>query len=193
MKHPKPPDSFLRQNFLRQLQKLWPAIKGSLAQVRKPCIRPNCPACARDDKHPAFILSFTDKGRRRCMYVPAELVPQGKGVVSMTTFVRHIPIVLAVVLILQFCAPPAVAQYNAGLQGTVTDPNGGVIPEATVKLTSQETGFVHTVTTTGEGVYSITGLAPGKYSLSVEKAGFSKKVFSEVVIGAEAMQAVNVG
>src|ERR1022692_3591403 len=111
----------------------------------------------------------------------------------MTTFVRHIPIVLAVVLILQFCAPPAVAQYNAGLQGTVTDPNGGVIPEATVKLTSQETGFVHTVTTTGEGVYSITGLAPGKYSLSVEKAGFSKKVFSEVVIGAEAMQAVNVG
>ena len=76
MKHPKTPDSALRQNFLRQLQKLWPAIKGSLAQVRKPCIRPNCPACARGDKHPAFILSFTDKGRRRCMYVPAGLVPQ---------------------------------------------------------------------------------------------------------------------
>ena len=68
-------DSSLRQNFLRQLPKLWPAIKGSLAEVRKPCIRPNCPACARGDKHPAFILSFTDKGRRRCMYVPAELVP----------------------------------------------------------------------------------------------------------------------
>ncbi len=76
MKHPKTPDSALRQNFLRQLLRLWPAIKGSLAQVRKPCIRPNCPACARGDKHPAFILSFTDKGRRRCMYVPAELVPQ---------------------------------------------------------------------------------------------------------------------
>lgn len=66
----------LRQNFLRQLEQLWPAIKGSLAQVRKPCIRPNCPACARGDKHPAFILAFTDKGKRRCMYVPAELVPQ---------------------------------------------------------------------------------------------------------------------
>jgi hypothetical protein len=76
MKRPKAPDSALRQDFLRQLQKLWPAIKGSLAQVRKPCIRPNCPACARGDKHPAFILSFTDKGRRRCMYVPAELVSQ---------------------------------------------------------------------------------------------------------------------
>src|SRR5512136_284770 len=69
-------DPNLRRHFLRQLEKLWPAIKGSLAEIRKPCIRPNCPACARGDKHPAFILSFTDKGRRRCMYVPTELVPQ---------------------------------------------------------------------------------------------------------------------
>jgi len=69
-------DALLRRNFLRRLEKLWPAIKGSLAEVRKPCIRPNCAACARGDKHPAFILSLTDKGRRRCMYVPAEFVPQ---------------------------------------------------------------------------------------------------------------------
>jgi hypothetical protein len=69
-------DDALRESFLRQLQRLWPAIKGSLAEVRKPCIRPNCPACARGDKHAAFILSFTDQGRRRCMYVPAELVPR---------------------------------------------------------------------------------------------------------------------
>ena len=76
MKNPTDPDSNLRQRFVHQFEKLWPAIKGSLAEVRKPCIRPNCPACARGDRHPAFILSFTDKGRRRCMYVPAELVPQ---------------------------------------------------------------------------------------------------------------------
>jgi len=76
MPNSKSPDTLLRQNFLRQLAKLWPPIKGSLAEVRKPCIRPNCPACARGDKHPAYILSFTDKGRRRCMYVPTELVPQ---------------------------------------------------------------------------------------------------------------------
>src|SRR3977135_2658710 len=75
MTPPPSPHSALRQNFLRNLEKLWPAIKGSLAEVRKPCIRPNCPACARGDKHPAFILTFTEKGRRRCMYVPAELVP----------------------------------------------------------------------------------------------------------------------
>lgn len=65
----------VQKYFQRQLLPLWPALKGSLAQVRKPCIRPNCPACARGDKHPAFLFSFTENGRRRCMYVPAELVP----------------------------------------------------------------------------------------------------------------------
>ena len=76
MTNSKPSDSNLRHSFLRQLAKLWPAIKGSLAEVHKPCIRPHCAACARGDKHRAFILSFTDRGRRRCMYVPAQLVPQ---------------------------------------------------------------------------------------------------------------------
>ena len=55
---------------------LWPAIKGSLARVYKPCIRKNCPACARGDKHPAWMLSFTLQNRRRVMYVPLALVPQ---------------------------------------------------------------------------------------------------------------------
>jgi len=68
-------DSDPRGFFLQQLPKLWPAIKGSIAQVRKTCLRPGCRACARGDKHPAFILSFTQGGKRRCMYVPKDLVP----------------------------------------------------------------------------------------------------------------------
>jgi len=67
------------------------------------------------------------------------------------------------------------AQYRASLQGTVTDAQGGVIPGATVTLTSRETNFVKTATTSQSGVYSISGLAPGSYSLSVEAQGFAKK------------------
>ena len=73
MKHPT--RSALQQQFQQQLAALWPVLKGSLAQVRKPCIRPHCQSCARGDKHPAHILSFRERGRRQCMYVPAELVP----------------------------------------------------------------------------------------------------------------------
>jgi hypothetical protein len=54
---------------------LWPALKGSLAKVYKPCIRPGCPQCLDGTKHPAHILSFSQKGKRRCMYVPESLVP----------------------------------------------------------------------------------------------------------------------
>jgi len=72
----RPPfDAALRQEFLAQLAALWPALKGSLSEVRKPCIRPHCSACARGDKHPAFLWTFSEQGRRRCLYVPAELVP----------------------------------------------------------------------------------------------------------------------
>lgn len=65
----------VRQPFLEKLLSLWPALKGSLAQVRKPCIRPNCRACARGDKHPNYLLAFTQKGRRHCLYVPRAMVP----------------------------------------------------------------------------------------------------------------------
>jgi uncharacterized protein DUF6788 len=71
----KAPLSPAQQDFLDQLRPLWPALKGSLALVYKPCIRPHCPACARGDKHPNYLLAFTEKGRRRCLYVPRPIVP----------------------------------------------------------------------------------------------------------------------
>jgi hypothetical protein len=63
------------QKCQQQIQALWPALKGSLAKVYTPCIRKQCAACARGDQHPAWHLSFTQRGRRRCLYVPLALVP----------------------------------------------------------------------------------------------------------------------
>lgn len=75
MPTPTPFDAQLRAQFREQLAALWPVLKGSLSQVAKPCIRPNCPACAKGDKHPAFLWTFIQGGQRRCLYVPSELVP----------------------------------------------------------------------------------------------------------------------
>ena len=63
-----------QQAFLDELAGLWPLAKGSLVEVRKPCIRPNCAACRSGRKHPAWLFSFTQGGKRRCRYVPAEWV-----------------------------------------------------------------------------------------------------------------------
>ena len=68
-------DSPVQQRFGAKLLRCWPALKGSLAEVYKPCIRPHCPVCARGDKHPNYLLTFTENGRRRCLYVPKPMVP----------------------------------------------------------------------------------------------------------------------
>lgn len=75
MNHKKIAPSGLQQHFHQQVLACWPALKGSLARVYKPCIRPNCAACARGDKHPNYLLAFTRDGRRRCLYVPLPMVP----------------------------------------------------------------------------------------------------------------------
>ena len=74
VKNKKNPAS-VQQRFLEKLLPLWPALKGSLALVHKPCIRPNCRACASGVKHPNHLLTYTQNGGRRCLYVPRSIVP----------------------------------------------------------------------------------------------------------------------
>ena len=75
MKKQEESDSLAKKVIGLQAKKLLPALKGSLAKVYKPCIRTNCPLCERGEKHPAWILTVSQKGRRRCLYVPEGLVP----------------------------------------------------------------------------------------------------------------------
>lgn len=60
--------------FLVEAASLWPLAKGCLALVRRRCIRPKCAACERGEKHPAWIFTFREKGRQRCLYVRPALV-----------------------------------------------------------------------------------------------------------------------
>ena len=68
------PQTPAHEKWQQQIAALWPAAKGSLAKVYKPCIRKHCPACARGDKHPAWLFSFASQDRRKIMYVPLALV-----------------------------------------------------------------------------------------------------------------------
>lgn len=69
------PGNSQHQEFMRELAKLWPLAKGSLSQVRRPCVRKNCRACAQGRKHPAFIFTYRQQGRLRCLYVRPAMVP----------------------------------------------------------------------------------------------------------------------
>jgi len=63
----------LEQSF-RKLAGTYPLAKGSLALVRRPCIRKKCRACESGRKHAAWIFTFRQGGRQHCRYVPKDLV-----------------------------------------------------------------------------------------------------------------------
>ena len=91
-------------------------------------------------------------------------------------------------LFLMFAVGAANAQFRAGIQGTVKDAAGGVVPGATVTLTSKETNKKQEVTTSDDGFYRISGLAPGLYTITAEKPGFKKQTFEDLTINAEGLQ-----
>lgn len=81
----------------------------------------------------------------------------------------------------------AFAQSQGGtgqIAGIVSDATGAVVPNATVKLTSNSTGISQTVTADSSGNYRFVLLQPGKYALVVTAASFGEsKLEVEVQVG----------
>ena len=77
---------------LRQIQKLLPAAKGSVARVKKPCIRPDCRVCKTGRKHPTFVFLWNDGKRRRYMYVTFGMVEDLRKAIANG---RHIEALLS--------------------------------------------------------------------------------------------------
>ncbi|HTW22185.1 MAG TPA: carboxypeptidase-like regulatory domain-containing protein, partial [Candidatus Baltobacteraceae bacterium] len=90
---------------------------------------------------------------------------------------------LACFAFLLACAAPSLAQTGStgALDGTVTDPSGGVIVGATVALTSA-TGEVRTATTDANGSYKFSLLQPGSYSIKFSASGFKTASVAAVVV-----------
>jgi len=71
---------------------------------------------------------------------------------------------------------------NATLVGNVSDASGAVVPGAKVTLTEVQTGSIRTNQTNEGGNYVFPDLPPGKYSLTVEQAGFKKQARNDIDI-----------
>jgi outer membrane receptor protein involved in Fe transport len=97
------------------------------------------------------------------------------------------------ILLFAFGTTIIVAQEGtASLRGTVTDPNGAVVPNATVSVANQETGINRRTTTTNDsGNYVFTSLTPGLYRVSVEGTGFKKSVKEDIRLNVGETQEFN--
>ena len=78
-----------------------------------------------------------------------------------------------VVLGLLIAAPSCYAQFSGGVQGTIQDARGAVVPKATITLVNADTGVTQSATSNEGGVYRFVSLAPGNYTVSTTVAGFS--------------------
>jgi hypothetical protein len=88
---------------------------------------------------------------------------------------------MALVSTEQVCWPQA---NSATFYGTVTDPSGAVVPEATVTVTQQDTQVVTTKTTGSTGDFGFTFVPAGTYTLKIEAKGFATYVNTGVVLTA---------
>jgi ankyrin repeat protein len=83
---------------------------------------------------------------------------------------------------------PARQLYVGGaLRGAITDPNGALIPGATVILSNEQTNLTLATSSNHLGEYEFQGIEAGLYSLRIEAPGFAPQL-SSTYIGANATE-----
>ena len=106
---------------------------------------------------------------------------------------RHVVLSIFSFLLLLFSAGPLHAQAPAGgLNGVVTDPSGGVIAKASVRLVNAS-GASLDAATNRDGFYEFKGLTPGKYTVKAVAKGFALFANEDVQIVAGQVQHLNIG
>lgn len=96
---------------------------------------------------------------------------------------RVISVVALVLLGLSWCAGQEQPKATSGatINGTVTDQSGAVIAGANVLVTS-DAGEKRETQADDKGTYSIAGLKPGTYTLTVTAPSFAPKVFDHITL-----------
>jgi hypothetical protein len=102
-------------------------------------------------------------------------------------FCRTIGLVLALVLA---AAGSVLAQTSTGtIRGTVRSSEGGPVPEAQITARNTSTGVQRTTTSRDDGTYTLAGLAPAAYDVTVRRIGSGAQSRPVVVqIGATNIQ-----
>ena len=64
-----------RENQLRQLHTIGPAVGASLCRRMTKCGNPNC-KCARGQKHESWCLTYKEQGKTHTVHVPRDMLEE---------------------------------------------------------------------------------------------------------------------
>jgi outer membrane receptor protein involved in Fe transport len=85
------------------------------------------------------------------------------------------------------------AQTVSGtLRGTVTDPNGAVVPNTTILVKSTETGLERTVVTSDDGLFNVAFLPIGNYTVEASRTDFSRVTRQNVTVNLNETTVLNI-
>ena len=88
------------------------------------------------------------------------------------SFVVRGLVVFALLAVMAASLEAQVSNATGNIQGTITDPTGAVVPEASVTILNKATGRTIDSTSTSSGVYTSGSLVPGLYTVRSEAKGF---------------------
>jgi len=80
-----------RKNLLQQLLTLDPWIQGSIALTKRICGSKGCACRHGGSKHPAMFLTWKEKGKTCCLYVPRKLEAEVK---QWARNYRHVKVIM---------------------------------------------------------------------------------------------------
>src|SRR3954471_6677343 len=99
---------------------------------------------------------------------------------------------LSLAVLMTSLSSVALAQQPTGaIEGAVTDPQGAVVPGASVTVKSKATNLTRTVTSNDEGQYKLSQLPPDTYEVRVAAPNFKTSVAPEVAIAVGANVALD--
>lgn len=94
-------------------------------------------------------------------------------------------------LIIALAAPLAAQTFRGTILGTVSDPNGAVVPDANVTAKNVATGIERSTVTDEFGNYSLSELQIGTYQVVVSKTGFETLTINGVTVEVAAERRVD--
>jgi outer membrane receptor protein involved in Fe transport len=97
---------------------------------------------------------------------------------------------LPAALLAQAPAPTGATPSSATLSGTVTDDTGAVVANMALTLTDTVTRAARQATTDAQGAYVFAGVAPGRYTLTGGRDGFTPVLVENLVLGADERRAL---
>ncbi len=90
--------------------------------------------------------------------------------------------ILALAVLLSVAPAMAQSTVTGAINGRVTDPQGAIVPNASLTVTNIDTNSAVTVNTTDDGTFRVVNLQPGRYRVETTVSGFAPARAENVVV-----------